>query len=320
MRMRRARAREEVQLAAALRESERLAVAHRAAPLTAAEEAASLEVAVRASLQLGRRGGAELVGSARRVCIAVDCRDGAELSVAAGRRSSSEESSEATRSGEDAPGNEAVAGSQAARARARRGGGGRAPSGGRAHSGGARSRLRERRGACTIIAQYGASHEGGCGRALITARCAKATVEECSLRRVARRRLWKSAQYGASHEGGCGRVLSTARRTKAAVEERQLVAAIEASLASRASWRGTADSDGRYTREVTRLACMQAEAATWACTGAPASHVAISRYGAQHGAWIPWWCRRGKRPRRAGDWTCHCLLHVAFSRPLSPDR
>ena len=78
--------------------------------------------------------------------------------------------------------------------------------------------------------------------------------------------------------------LSTARRTKAAVEERQLVAAIEASLASRASWRGTADSDGRYTREVTRLACMQAEAATWACTGAPASHVAISRYGAQHGA------------------------------------
>jgi hypothetical protein len=52
MRMRRARAREEVQLAAALHESERLAVAHRAAPLTAAEEAASLEVAVRASLQL----------------------------------------------------------------------------------------------------------------------------------------------------------------------------------------------------------------------------------------------------------------------------
>jgi len=37
--------------------------------------------------------------------------------------------------------------------------------------------------------------------------------------------------------------LSTARRTKAAVEERQLVAAIEASLASHASWRGTADSD-----------------------------------------------------------------------------
>lgn len=62
MRMRRARAREEVQLAAVLFESERLAVAHRAAPLTAAEEAASLEVAVRASLQLGRRGGAELVG------------------------------------------------------------------------------------------------------------------------------------------------------------------------------------------------------------------------------------------------------------------
>jgi len=52
MRMRRARAREEVQLAAVLFESERLAVAHRAAPLTAAEEAASLEVAVRASLQL----------------------------------------------------------------------------------------------------------------------------------------------------------------------------------------------------------------------------------------------------------------------------
>ena len=106
--------------------------------------------------------------------------------------------------------------------------------------------------------------------------------------------------------------LSTARRTKAAVEERQLVAAIEASLASHASWRGTADSDGRYTREVTRLACMQAEAATGACTGAPASHVAI-----------PWWRRRGKRPRRAGDWTCHCPLHVAFScafsRPLSPD-
>jgi hypothetical protein len=49
MRMRRARAREEVQLAAVLFESERLAVAHRAAPLTAAEEAASLEVA---SLQL----------------------------------------------------------------------------------------------------------------------------------------------------------------------------------------------------------------------------------------------------------------------------
>lgn len=120
MRMRRARAREEVQLAAVLFESERLAVAHRAAPLTAAEEAASLEVAVRASLQLGRRGGAELVGSARRrVRIAVDCRDGAELSVAAGRRSSSEESSEATRSGEDAPGNEAVAGSQAAARRRR---------------------------------------------------------------------------------------------------------------------------------------------------------------------------------------------------------
>ena len=119
---------------------------------------------------------------------------------------------------------------------------------------------------------------------LSTARYAKATVEERSVRRVARRRLWKSAQYGALREGGCGRALSTARRTKAAVEERQLVAAIEASLASRASWRGTADSDGRYTREVTRLACMQAEAATWACTGAPASHVAISRYGAQHGA------------------------------------
>jgi hypothetical protein len=133
-----------------------------------------------------------------------------------------------------------------------------------------------------------------------------------SVRRVARRRLWKSAQYGALREGGCGRALSTARRTKAAVEERQLVAAIEASLASRASWRGTADSDGRYTREVTRLACMQAEAATWACTGAPASHVAISRYGAQHGA-------RGSRvvAPRAGDWTCHCLLHVAFdSRDL----
>ena len=95
--------------------------------------------------------------------------------------------------------------------------------------------------------------------------------------------------------------LSTARRT--VVEERQLVAAIEASLASHASWwaprtrtdvtlarsRGShacrrRQPQGRYTREVTRLACMQAEAATGACTGAPASHVAISRYGAQHGA------------------------------------
>ena len=155
---------------------------------------------------------------------------------------------------------------------------------------------------------------------LSTARRTKAVVEERSARRVARRRLWKSAQHGASH--GCGRATARRRHRSQSGVARVVV--------------GTADSDGRYTREVTRLACMQAEAATGACTGAPASHVALSRYGAQHGApcrhlevrrsarraWIPWWRRRGKRPRRAGDWTCHCPLHVAFSRPLlslSPD-
>ena len=242
MRMRRARAREEVQLAAALRESERLAVAHRAAPLTAAEEAASLEVAVRASLQLDDAAApnSSAVHAAYASQLIAEMEPSSRWLRAEGlRRRNRVRRQGAVRTRQATKQCQAVR----RRARARRGGGGRAPSGGRAHSGGARSRLRERRGACTIIAQYGASHEGGCGRALITARCAKA-----------------------------------------AVEERQLVAAIEASLASHASWRGTADSDGRYTREVTRLACMQAEAATWACTGAPASHVAISRYGAQHGA------------------------------------